>query len=88
MKFLRPGRLLVAGLVLFAVAVALLIIPSSDYIFLPDRAHPVAPLVTVKGGHEPTRCFYWLHHDDKQPSQGGTWHTNTAQYCQKYNVDY
>ncbi|MFL5928084.1 MAG: S16 family serine protease [Gaiellaceae bacterium] len=55
MKFLRPGRLLVAGLVLFAVAVALLIIPSSDYIFLPDRAHPVAPLVTVKGGHEPTR---------------------------------
>lgn len=41
-----------------------------------------------KGGHEPTRCFYWLHHDDKQPSQGGTWHTDTSQYCQRYNVDY
>ena len=24
-----------------------------DYIFLPDRAHPVAPLVNVAGGHEP-----------------------------------
>jgi len=54
-RFLRPGRLVVAGLVLFAVAVALLIIPSRDYIFLPDRAHPVAPLVKVKGGHEPRR---------------------------------
>lgn len=41
-----------------------------------------------KGGHEPTRCFYWLHHDDKQPSQGGSWHTDTNQYCQRYNVDY
>jgi PDZ domain-containing protein len=41
--------------VLFAVALALLIIPSRDYIFLPDRAHAVAPLVTVKGGREPKR---------------------------------
>ena len=30
-------------------------LPSSEYIFLPDRAHPVAPLVTVQGGHNPTR---------------------------------
>jgi Lon-like protease len=54
-RFLRPGRLIVAGLVLFAIALALLIIPSRDYIFLPDKAHPVAPLVTVKGGHDPQR---------------------------------
>ena len=26
---------------------------SDDYIFLPDRAHPVAPLVSVAGGHDP-----------------------------------
>jgi len=28
-------------------------IPSNQYLFLPDPAHPVAPLVTVAGGHEP-----------------------------------
>jgi PDZ domain-containing protein len=54
-KRLTPARLLVAGLALLAVVLALLILPSSDYIFLPDPAHPVAPLVTVKGGHDPTR---------------------------------
>lgn len=43
----------VAGLVLVAVVGALLILPSSDYIFLPDPAHPVAPLVHVPGGHDP-----------------------------------
>jgi Lon-like protease len=52
-KHFTPARLLIAGLALVAVVVALLILPSSDYIFLPDRAHPVAPLVTVKGGHDP-----------------------------------
>jgi Lon-like protease len=31
----------------------LYLIPSGDYILLPDRAHPVAPLVRVQGGHEP-----------------------------------
>jgi PDZ domain-containing protein len=44
----------VAGLVLIAIVGALLIFPSNDYIFLPDDAHPVAPLVTVPGGHDPT----------------------------------
>ena len=34
---------------------ALLVLPSNDYIFLPDQAHPVAPLVTVPGGHDPTK---------------------------------
>jgi PDZ domain-containing protein len=54
-RFLRPaplagalvGLLVLAGLVLYVV-------PSNDYILLPDRAHPVAPLVRVQGGHDPT----------------------------------
>ena len=37
------------------VAVVLWVVPSSEYIFLPDRAHPVAPLVTVEGGHSQSR---------------------------------
>ena len=34
--------------------VALYLIPSNDYLFLPDPAHPVAPLMRVQGGHNPT----------------------------------
>jgi Lon-like protease len=30
------------------------IVPSDDYLFLPDNARPVAPLVTVQGGKDPT----------------------------------
>ena len=37
------------------VFLALWVVPSSEYIFLPDPAHPVAPLVTVQGGHNPTQ---------------------------------
>jgi PDZ domain-containing protein len=48
---ITPGRVLMLGLVLLAGASALWVIPSRDYIFLPDRAHPVAPLVSVAGGH-------------------------------------
>jgi PDZ domain-containing protein len=40
------GRLVVAG--------ALWIIPSGQYIFLPDPARPVAPLVQVAGGRDPS----------------------------------
>jgi PDZ domain-containing protein len=29
-------------------------VPSDEYLFLPDKARPVAPLVTVKGGKDPT----------------------------------
>jgi PDZ domain-containing protein len=46
---------LALGLVLLAAVLALVVVPSNEYIFLPDRAHPVAPLVTVPGGHDPTR---------------------------------
>jgi Lon-like protease len=44
---------LTLGVALFAVFLALWIIPSHKYIFLPDQAHPVGPLVTVAGGHKP-----------------------------------
>jgi PDZ domain-containing protein len=50
-RVLTPGRLVAWGLVLFALAVTLWVFPSKDYIFLPDRAHPVDPLVSVAGGH-------------------------------------
>ena len=53
MKRITPGRLLTAGAVLLAVTLALWIFPSNEYIFLPDKAHPVAPLVAVQGGHDP-----------------------------------
>ena len=55
MKLVTPTRLVVGGLALLAVVLVLVVFPSSDYIFLPDKAHPVAPLVTVKGGHDPQR---------------------------------
>jgi len=46
-RIVRPGRLLGAGLVLLLIASALWILPSDQYIFLPDPAHPAAPLVKV-----------------------------------------
>ena len=39
-----------AGLVVVAVIV-LYLVPSNDFILLPDVAHPVAPLVRVQGAH-------------------------------------
>lgn len=46
----RVFKLLIAlGLVLAGIAVALYIIPSNEYIFLPDKARSLAPYVTVKG---------------------------------------
>jgi len=54
-RLLTPAPLagLVVGLLLVTV-VALYLIPSSDYLLLPDIAHPVAPLVRVQGGRNPT----------------------------------
>jgi len=52
-RVITAGRVLALGLVLLATAAVLWAIPSHEYIFLPDRAHPVAPLVRVAGGHEP-----------------------------------
>jgi PDZ domain-containing protein len=41
--------LVAAGLALAALAALLYIVPSDQYIFLPDRAQPLAPYVAVKG---------------------------------------
>jgi Lon-like protease len=43
--------LLAGGLVLAAVVGLLYLIPSDEYIFLPDKAQPLAPYVTVQGEH-------------------------------------
>jgi Lon-like protease len=53
-RLLTPARLagLLVGLLL-ATLLALYVTPSSDYLLLPDPAHPVAPLVHVQGGHNP-----------------------------------
>jgi len=53
-RTLSPARVAgaLAGL-LVAAGIALYLIPSSDYLLLPDRAHPVAPLVHVQGGRAP-----------------------------------
>ncbi len=48
-----PGKLGLAGVLLLALAAVLLwLLPSDTYIFLPDRARPVDPLITVQGGHK------------------------------------
>jgi PDZ domain-containing protein len=53
-KVVTAGRLLAGGLILLvAIALALWVIPSNDIILLPDRAHPVAPLISIAGGHNP-----------------------------------
>jgi PDZ domain-containing protein len=50
----RKPTLALVGLGLLSVAfVVLWLVPSNSYIFLPDRAHPVDPLVSVQGGHKP-----------------------------------
>ena len=53
-RLLHPARLAVvlAGLIVAALVV-LYLVPSNDYVLLPDTAHPVAPLVKVQGGREP-----------------------------------
>ena len=53
LQLFSPVRLFLAGLLVAAVAFALWIFPTESYIFLPNTAHPVAPLVDVKGGKDP-----------------------------------
>ena len=52
-RIVTPARLLVLGLVLLAVVLALMLVPSNEVIFLPDKAHPVAPLVSFPGAKNP-----------------------------------
>ena len=47
----RSGAVL-ALLVIAGVLAALWLAPSDDYLFVPDQAHPVAPLVTIDGKTE------------------------------------
>jgi Lon-like protease len=48
-RVFTPVRLAILGLLVFGVAAYLFVAPSDDFIFLPDRARPLAPLVEVKG---------------------------------------
>lgn len=48
-RFVTPSRLLLLGGLLLALAAVLYVAPSDRYIFLPDEARAVAPLVAVKG---------------------------------------
>ncbi|HEV3404220.1 MAG TPA: S16 family serine protease [Gaiellaceae bacterium] len=53
-RHVSPGRLAGAGLALLVLlGLVLWLTPSNDYIFLPDRAHPVAPLVKVASKPSP-----------------------------------
>jgi Lon-like protease len=54
-RIVTPARLAVLGAALLVVAFLLYVLPSQEYVFLPDPAHPVAPLVAVQGGHDPTK---------------------------------
>ena len=52
-RTLSPLRLLGAAAALVVVAgIVLYLLPSNDYLLLPDTAHPVAPLVHVQGGKD------------------------------------
>jgi len=47
-------KIVLGALLLLALTVVILyLVPSNDYLLLPDKAHPVAPLVTVQGGRNP-----------------------------------
>src|SRR5919108_705856 len=54
MRFLSPGRVAAAAVLLALVAlVVLYVVPSNgSYVFIPDRAHALAPLVKVAGERE------------------------------------
>jgi Lon-like protease len=56
-------RLLTAGALLAAVVAALFVVPTDKYIFLPDEAHTVAPIVQVEG-EKPDRDGGGIHYLD------------------------
>jgi Lon-like protease len=53
-RALTPARVVAVGLVLIAIAAGLFLLPSDDYLLLPDRARAVGPLVQVEG-EKPSR---------------------------------
>jgi PDZ domain-containing protein len=50
---LTPFRLVLLAVLIGGLAFALWAYPTDDYIFLPNRARAVAPLVNVEGGRDP-----------------------------------
>jgi PDZ domain-containing protein len=48
-RLITPARLVAVGFVLLATFAVLWVVPSDRYIFLPDEARAVAPLVDVEG---------------------------------------
>ena len=48
-RFSWPGLAVIAGALLLLVAGILYVAPSNEYIFLPDEAHALSPLVRVQG---------------------------------------
>ena len=55
-KLIWPGRILAVFTLLAGLAFFILwFFPSDSYLLLPDKAHPVAPLVRVKGGKSQAR---------------------------------
>ncbi|HEX6789248.1 MAG TPA: S16 family serine protease [Gaiellaceae bacterium] len=52
-RLLSPAKL-AGGAVFLLVLTALILyaVPSHNYLLLPDKAHPVGPLVTVQGAHK------------------------------------
>jgi Lon-like protease len=53
LRLFTPVRLAVAGALIAAVVAVAWVFPTDSYIFLPNNAHAVAPLVKVQGGHDP-----------------------------------
>jgi PDZ domain-containing protein len=53
-RLFTPVRLAILAFVVFGVAAYLFLAPSDDFIFLPDEARPLAPLVEVEGERSST----------------------------------
>jgi Lon-like protease len=48
-RLFTPVRLAILAFLVFGVAAYLFVAPSDEFIFLPDKARPLAPLVAVEG---------------------------------------
>jgi Lon-like protease len=58
-RALSPGRVALAVLSLvLVVLLSLWLVPSNTYIFLPDKARPVDPLISVQGGHKTGGIYF------------------------------
>jgi Lon-like protease len=53
-RLFTPVRLAILAFLVFGLAAYFFVAPSDDFIFLPDRARPLAPLVKVEGERPPS----------------------------------